>query len=141
MKRIFLTISILVLAIGNIEGQSWINSLGNKVKETAKSKVEQKVEEKTEKVLDKGFETVEGKNKKAAGENSDAVAGEKSQVNKENVKTNNIKGTQEKQKLSSVTQYDFVPGIKFYSSKTSHRTPLATSLLCGHQTEAVKSKR
>jgi outer membrane protein OmpA-like peptidoglycan-associated protein len=107
-----LTISILVFTIGSIEGQSWLNSLGNKVKETAKSKVEQKVEEKTEKVLDKGFETVEGKNKKVAEENSEAAAEEKDPLNKENVKTDNSKGTQEKQKLSSVTQYDFVPGDK-----------------------------
>ena len=112
MKRIILTISILVFTIGSIEGQSWLNSLGNKVKETAKSKVEQKVEEKTEKVLDKGFETVEGKNKKVAGENSEAEAEEKGPLDKENVKTDNLKGTQEKQKLSSVTQYDFVPGDK-----------------------------
>ncbi|MHC1689287.1 MAG: OmpA family protein [Bacteroidales bacterium] len=112
MKRMILTISILVFTIGSIEGQSWLNSLGNKVKETAKSKVEQKVEEKTEKVLDKGFETVEGKNKKVAEESSEATAEEKGPLNKENAKADNSKGAQEKQKLSSVTQYDFVPGDK-----------------------------
>lgn len=121
MKRILLTICILMLAAGSMQGQSWLNSLGNKAKEKAKEKVEQKVEEKTEEVMEKGFEAVEKGTKKKSGEegeeskqakseNEESGDEDESAAKSKNTKTDTDKPQQ--QKLTSFTQYDFVPGDK-----------------------------
>lgn len=117
------SILILMLAIGSLQGQSWLNSLGNKVKEKAKEKVEQKVEEKTEKVLDKGFETVEkvGTKQGEQKENGNEIGNENQDgVNDKSVVNGNATMTKptvpaaspQDQKLASFTQYDFVAGDK-----------------------------
>ncbi|MDD2491664.1 MAG: OmpA family protein [Bacteroidales bacterium] len=118
MKKLLILLGILLFTLSDVNGQSWLNSLGNKAKEKAKEKVEQKVEEKTEEVMEKGFESVEKGVKKERSEvgeeaeeseEAEEGEGEKSAEKKPGTVKN---APQQKKSLESFTQYDFVPGDK-----------------------------
>lgn len=110
MKKILIILGIMLFAVSGANGQSWLNSLGNKAKEKAKEKVEQKVEQKTEEVMEKGFESVEkGVKGEEAEEVSQEAESEKPAVKKNSNQTN---APQQKKSLESFTQYDFIPGDK-----------------------------
>lgn len=102
MKKLLIILGIILFVVSEANGQSWLNTLGNKAKEKAKEKVEQKVEEKTEEVMERGFEKVE---KGVKSENEEAEEGEE----RDDPETNT---PQQKKSLESFTQYDFVPGDK-----------------------------
>lgn len=102
MKKLLIILGIILFVVSEANGQSWLNSLGNKAKEKAKEKVEQKVEEKTEEVMERGFEKVE---KGVKSENEEAEEGEE----RDDPQTT---APQQKKSLESFTQYDFVPGDK-----------------------------
>lgn len=106
MKKLLIILGIMLFVVSEANGQSWLNSLGNKAKEKAKEKVEQKVEEKTEEVMERGFEKVEKGVKSEKGEErEEGEEGEEKAVTVKNA-------PQQKKSLESFTQYDFVPGDK-----------------------------
>ena len=114
MKKILIILGIMLFAVSGANGQSWLNTLGNKAKEKAKEKVEQKVEQKTEEVMEKGFESVEKgvkgeEEREQAEEVSQEAELEKPVAKKSSNQTN---APQQKKSLESFTQYDFVPGDK-----------------------------
>ena len=112
MKKLLIILGIMLFVVSEANGQSWLNSLGNKAKEKAKEKVEQKVEEKTEEVMEKGFETVEKGVKKEKSEEAEEAEESESEKSAEK-KTGTMKSApQQKKSLESFTQYDFVPGDK-----------------------------
>ena len=114
MKKILIILGIMLFAVSGANGQSWLNSLGNKAKEKAKEKVEQKVEQKTEEVMEKGFESVEkGVKGEEEGEQAEEVSQE-AELEKPVAKksSNQTNAPQQKKSLESFTQYDFVPGDK-----------------------------
>ena len=114
MKKILIILGIMLFAVSGANGQSWLNTLGNKAKEKAKEKVEQKVEQKTEEVMEKGFESVEkGVKGEEEGEQAEEVSQE-AELEKPVAKksSNQTNAPQQKKSLESFTQYDFVPGDK-----------------------------
>ncbi len=108
MKRVFFLFFVLLCVCINANAQSWLEKMGNRVKEKVVEKVEQRIEDKTDeatdKVLDKSEEAVKqtGKNKQKKTESGSEDANAEED------------GTQPsaKQKLTGTTQYDFVPGDK-----------------------------
>ena len=111
MKRIWLMCGLCLCVILPMNAQSWLENVGNRVKDKAVEKVEERIEDKAGEAVDKGLDEIEsavsGKPKK--GENEEAVseetassaAEEKVQAPKPNTPA-----------LMSTTKYDFVPGDK-----------------------------
>ena len=87
--------------------QGWLNKVGAAAKDAAKRTVEKRVEEKAEEVTDKALDKAEDavtKSKNTNKKQTDETTGDiDEQINEKQ---------QPKQKLTSITQYDFVPGDK-----------------------------
>lgn len=120
MKRVLILLSFCLLFTTQADAQKWLNKLGNAAKEAAKNaverRVEQKAEEATENAMDKAEESV---TKKEKADKSASLDQEEESSPAESNDTVSKKRTQDKeqtaserspQKLTSSSQYDFVPG-------------------------------
>ena len=97
MKKLWCAaLTIALIAICNVSSAQILDKIKNKAKGRADQKVDQTV--------DKGFDEVEGKNKKSKAEDETEVK-EKNSNNNEGVKNNS-------QTLKAYSKYDFVPGDK-----------------------------
>ncbi|NCB98307.1 MAG: hypothetical protein EOM36_08110, partial [Bacteroidia bacterium] len=112
MKKVLLFITIMTFAALQVNGQGWVKGLGQKAKEAAKQAVENKVEQKAEEAVNKTLDKTEEALKKKKGE----IKGKEDNSTPENEDQENPKSTQQKERLTSTTKYDFIPGdqILFY---------------------------
>lgn len=113
MKRAIILLGVCLLFSIHADAQQWLNRLGNSVKEAAENAVErraeQKAEEVTEKALDKAENKITGSSKSKGKEKTRIETTDETEKLSENSKNT----TQESnQKLSSKSNYDFVPGDK-----------------------------
>lgn len=110
MKRVLILLSFCLLFTTQADAQKWLNKLGNAAKEAAKNAVERRVEDKaeevTEKAMDKAEESVTKKEKdESSSDEKEEVASKSDPKGKgESV------SPESPQKLTSTSQYDFVPG-------------------------------
>ncbi len=101
-KMLFVFCLSIVVSANQIKAQSWLEKMGNRVKEKIVEKVEQRIDDKTEEatenVLDNTEKTVKNKDLKQSA--------------KQNNKNNNVdKSVTNQQEINaSYTKYDFVPG-------------------------------
>ncbi|NLI99864.1 MAG: OmpA family protein [Bacteroidales bacterium] len=111
MKKGIVLLGFCLLFITGASAQSWLNKLGNAAKEAAKNTVERRVEQKAEEVTDKALgkaeESVTGDNKSQRSR-TDGVEGDSSDGS-DGISGSAVSSTP---KLTSKSQYDFVPGDK-----------------------------
>ncbi len=102
----------MTFAAIQVNGQGWVKGLGQKVKETAKQATESRVEQKAEEAVNKTLDKTEEVFKKKKGE----IKGKEEKSTSESEDQENTKSTQQKERLTSTTKYDFIPGdqILFY---------------------------
>lgn len=104
MKKIALMVCLLVLAGKEANAQSWLEKMGNRVKENVVQKGEQRIEDKTDeatdKVLDKSEDAVKRSGKKREKATQSASAKDTG---------SRVSSTQQKADVS-YAKYDFVPG-------------------------------
>jgi len=118
MKKVLILLGLCLLFSSEAGAQKWLNKLGNAAKEAAKNtverRVEQKAEEVTEKAMDKAEESVTKDGKKET-EKSNDEKGDETIVEEERLEEAAGSTLQSSpqvtpQKLTSTSQYDFVPG-------------------------------
>lgn len=120
MKRVIILLSFCLLFTTQADAQKWLNKLGNAAKEAAKNTVERRVEQKTEETTEKALNKAEDSmTKKEKGEKSESdEQGEemtmdesRDNASKRTSQDDGVSSTQSTaQKLTSTSQYDFVPG-------------------------------
>jgi len=112
MKKTTFLVCLCLMVGMSLNAQSWLEKIGNKVKEKTVEKVEQRIEDKTDEAINKGLDKTEDAVKKSGkkgqkrsnSKDTDQTTDEdKNDINE--VKTN-------KTKMESYTKYDFVPGDK-----------------------------
>lgn len=112
MKKTMLFLSMIIILSFTANAQGWLNKVGAAAKDAAKRTVEKRVEEKAEEVTDKALDKAEDavtKSKKTNKKQTDETTGNiDEQINEKQQQQQQ----QPKQKLTSITQYDFVPGDK-----------------------------
>ena len=108
MKKTMLFLSMTFILSFAANAQGWLNKVGAAAKDAAKRTMEKRVEEKAEQVtdivLDKAEDAVT-KSTKSNKKQTDKTTGD---IDEQIIE----KQEHPKQKLTSITQYDFVPGDK-----------------------------
>ena len=111
MKKQWIMYAVCLCAIAPLHAQSWIENMGNRVKDKAVEKVEERIENKAGEAVDKGLDeienTVTGKSKSTDEEASDEETATPAQTKKTTPTAPANAPT-----LMSNTKYDFVPGDK-----------------------------
>lgn len=111
MKKQWIMYAVCLCAIAPLHAQSWIENMGNRVKDKAVEKVEERIENKASEAVDKGLDeienTVTGKSKSTDEEASDEETTTPAQTKKTTPPAQANAPT-----LMSNTKYDFVPGDK-----------------------------
>ena len=111
MKKQWIMYAVCLCAIAPLHAQSWIENMGNRVKDKAVEKVEERIENKGGEAVDKGLDeienTVTGKSKSTDEEASDEETATPAQTKKTTPTAPANAPT-----LMSNTKYDFVPGDK-----------------------------
>lgn len=111
MKKQWIMYAVCLCAIAPLHAQSWIENMGNRVKDKAVEKVEERIENKAGEAVDKGLDeienTVTGKSKSTDEEASDEETATPAQTKKTTPPAQANAPT-----LMSNTKYDFVPGDK-----------------------------
>ena len=111
MKKQWIMYAVCLCAIAPLHAQSWIENMGNRVKDKAVEKVEERIENKAGEAVDKGLDeienTVTGKSKSNDEEASDEETTTPAQSKKTTPPAQANAPT-----LMSNTKYDFVPGDK-----------------------------
>ena len=111
MKKQWIMYVVCLCAIAPLHAQSWIENMGNRVKDKAVEKVEERIENKAGEAVDKGLDeienTVTGKSKSTDEEASDEETATPAQTKKTTPTAPANAPT-----LMSNTKYDFVPGDK-----------------------------
>ena len=108
MKKTMLFLSMTFILSFAANAQGWLNKVGAAAKDAAKRTMEKRVEEKAEQVTDKVLDKAEDavtKSTKSNKKQTDKTTGDIDEQIFE-------KQEHPKQKLTSITQYDFVPGDK-----------------------------
>lgn len=103
---LFLSMTFILSFAANAQG--WLNKVGAAAKDAAKRTMEKRVEEKAEQVTDKVLDKAEDavtKSTKSNKKQTDKTTGD---IDEQIIE----KQEHPKQKLTSITQYDFVPGDK-----------------------------
>lgn len=96
MKKVFGILTCALLAVGvQAEAQSWLQKIGNRVKDNAVDKVEQRIEEKADKATDRMLDKTEQAVKKPSENRS---------------KETNDPRPESPKRTDSYAKYDFVPG-------------------------------
>ncbi len=118
MRKLVILLIFSLMFTTEADAQKWLKKLGNVAKEAAKNVVERRVEDKaeevTEKAMDKAEESVTKDGKKET-EKSDDEKGDETIVEEERLEEAAGSTLQSSpqvtpQKLTSTSQYDFVPG-------------------------------
>ena len=111
MKKQWIMYAVCLCAIAPLHAQSWIENMGNRVKDKAVEKVEERIENKAGEAVDKGLDeienTVTGKSKSTDEEASDEETATPAPAKKTSPATQANAPV-----LMSNTKYDFVPGDK-----------------------------
>ena len=111
MKKQWIMYAVCLCAIAPLHAQSWIENMGNRVKDKAVEKVEERIENKAGEAVDKGLDeienTVTGKSKSTDEEASDEETTTPAQTKKTTPPAQANAPV-----LMSNTKYDFVPGDK-----------------------------
>ena len=111
MKKQWIMYAVCLCAIAPLHAQSWIENMGNRVKDKAVEKVEERIENKAGEAVDKGLDeienTVTGKSKSTDEEASDEETATPAQTKKTTPPAQANAPV-----LMSNTKYDFVPGDK-----------------------------
>src|SRR5574344_2642718 len=97
MKKVFIMICMLTFTGMHLYSKSWLEKIGNRVKEKVVQKVEQRIDDKTEGMTDKALDKSEDSIKKAGKKGSKSASSE-GQV-----------GSRQSSDASYL-KYDFVPG-------------------------------
>ena len=108
MKKTMLFLSMTFILSFAANAQGWLNKVGAAAKDAAKRTMEKRVEEKAEQVTDKVLDKAEDavtKSTKSNKKQTDKTSGD---IDEQIID----KQEHPKQKLTSITQYDFVPGDK-----------------------------
>ena len=108
MKKTMLFLSMTFILSFAANAQGWLNKVGAAAKDAAKRTMEKRVEEKAEQVTDKLLDKAEDavtKSTKSNKKQTDKTSGD---IDEQIID----KQEHPKQKLTSITQYDFVPGDK-----------------------------
>ena len=108
MKKTMLFLSMTFILSFAANAQGWLNKVGAAAKDAAKRTMEKRVEEKAEQVTDKVLDKAEHavtKSTKSNKKQTDKTSGD---IDEQIID----KQEHPKQKLTSITQYDFVPGDK-----------------------------
>lgn len=108
MKKTMLFLSMTFILSFAANAQGWLNKVGAAAKDAAKRTMEKRVEEKAEQVTDKVLDKAEDavtKSTKSNKKQTDKTSGD---IDEQIIE----KQEHPKQKLTSITQYDFVPGDK-----------------------------
>ena len=108
MKKTMLFLSMTFILSFAANAQGWLNKVGSAAKDAAKRTMEKRVEEKAEQVTDKVLDKAEDavtKSTKSNKKQTDKTSGD---IDEQIID----KQEHPKQKLTSITQYDFVPGDK-----------------------------
>lgn len=108
MKKTMLFLSMTFILSFAANAQGWLNKVGAAAKDAAKRTMEKRVEEKAEQVTDKVLDKAEDavtKSTKSNKKQTDKATGD---IDEQIIE----KQEHPKQKLTSITQYDFVPGDK-----------------------------
>lgn len=108
MKKTMLFLSMTFILSYATNAQGWLNKVGAAAKDAAKRTMEKRVEEKAEQVTDKVLDKAEDavtKSTKSNKKQTDKTSGD---IDEQIID----KQEHPKQKLTSITQYDFVPGDK-----------------------------
>ena len=108
MKKTMLFLSMTFILSFAANAQGWLNKVGAAAKDAAKRTMEKRVEEKAEQVTDKVLDKAEDavtKSTKSNKKQTDKTTGD---IDEQIIE----KQEHPKQKLTSITQYDFVPGDK-----------------------------
>ncbi|MBP7612481.1 MAG: OmpA family protein, partial [Paludibacter sp.] len=108
MKKTMLFLSMTFILSFAANAQGWLNKVGAAAKDAAKRTMEKRVEEKAEQVTDKVLDKAEDavtKSTKSNKKQTDKTTGD---IDEQIID----KQEHPKQKLTSITQYDFVPGDK-----------------------------
>jgi len=111
MKKQWIMYAVCLCAIAPLHAQSWIENMGNRVKDKAVEKVEERIENKAGEAVDKGLDeienTVTGKSK-----STDEAASDEETATPAQTKKTTPTAPANAPTLMSNTKYDFVPGDK-----------------------------
>lgn len=111
MKKQWIMYAVCLCAIAPLHAQSWIENMGNRVKDKAVEKVEERIENKAGEAVDKGLDeienTVTGKSK-----STDEAASDEETATPAQTKKTTPTAPANAPALMSNTKYDFVPGDK-----------------------------
>ncbi len=111
MKRIVFFLCICFLFSLQMSAQGWLERAGQRVKDRVVQKVENRVDQKVEEATDKVLDKAEGSVKKSGKQNQKGQKdAEEAAESDENQDEDAVTNSSNKQKLESVTAYDFVPG-------------------------------
>lgn len=113
MKRIVFFLCICFLFSLQMSAQGWLERAGQRVKDRVVEKVENRIDQKTDEATDKVLDKAEGSVKKSGKKNQKGQKdAEEAAESDENQDEDAVTNSSNKQKLESVTAYDFVPGDK-----------------------------
>ena len=108
MKKTMLFLSMTFILSFAANAQGWLNKVGAAAKDAAKRTMEKRVEEKAEQVTDKVLDKAEDAVTKSTKSNKKQTDKTMGDIDEQIIE----KQEHPKQKLTSITQYDFVPGDK-----------------------------
>lgn len=108
MKKTMLFLSMTFILSFAANAQGWLNKVGAAAKDAAKRTMEKRVEEKAEQVTDKVLDKAEDAVTKSTKSNKKQTDKTTEDIDEQIIE----KQEHPKQKLTSITQYDFVPGDK-----------------------------
>jgi len=114
MKKTVFIVCLIVLANLQVSAQTWLEKMGNRVKEKAVEKVEQRIEDKaeeaTDKALDKSEEAVKKSGKKGQKATNNQSTEESGETTKATLPVTSKTSSSQQKINASYAKYDFVSG-------------------------------
>ena len=111
MKKQWIMYAVCLCAIAPLHAQSWIENMGNRVKDKAVEKVEERIENKAGEAVDKGLDEIENTVTGKSKSTDEAASDEETTTPVQTKKTTPTAPTNTPELMSN-TKYDFVPGDK-----------------------------
>lgn len=111
MKKQWIMYAVCLCAIAPLHAQSWIENMGNRVKDKAVEKVEERIENKAGEAVDKGLDEIENTVTGKSKSNDEEASDEETTTPAQSKKTT-PPAQANAPVLMSNTKYDFVPGDK-----------------------------
>lgn len=111
MKKQWIMYAVCLCAIAPLHAQSWIENMGNRVKDKAVEKVEERIENKAGEAVDKGLDEIENTVTGKSKSTDEAASDEETTTPAQTKKTTPTAPTNTPELMSN-TKYDFVPGDK-----------------------------